>query len=136
MLNSKKMFTNRKSLILALLYMLLIFILSSIPDYTSPEKANVARKIVQNILHIPMFGLLAFLWLRSFNIKNIGINRSILYSLIITIAYAAFDEFHQSFAPGRFCTFSDFLLDAFGCVAALMIVKRHISPQSTDRTKG
>jgi VanZ family protein len=39
----------------------------------------------------------------------------------VAAAYAATDEFHQSFVPGRFASFRDVLLDTCGVVAAQIV---------------
>jgi VanZ family protein len=44
-----------------------------------------------------------------------------LIAMIITVGYAAFDEYHQSFVPGRFADVFDLLADAAGGAAALVV---------------
>jgi VanZ family protein len=44
-----------------------------------------------------------------------------LYSLIIGIAFAGFDEIHQSFTPGRDSDFYDFLSDLAGILMSILI---------------
>lgn len=42
--------------------------------------------------------------------------------LLITLAYAASDEFHQLFIPGRSGQFSDVMIDTAGGLAAILII--------------
>ena len=80
--------------------MVLIFIESSIPMDGGPDNiaflTNLNPKI-QNLLHIPLYGLLSFLWLRFFYAMGKSMKQIIFFSLIIAICYGCFDEFHQSF---------------------------------------
>jgi len=41
--------------------------------------------------------------------------------IIISVFYAASDEIHQLFVPGRFCSFSDFLIDCAGILLAALL---------------
>ncbi len=102
----------------------LIFILSSIPGHAYEPFA--ISSIIANLLHIPLFGLLAFLWIKAFDNKKVYINKAIIYTIIITIVYAAFDEFHQSFVPGREMSLGDFAMDTLGCIAAIYLYRRKV----------
>ena len=43
-------------------------------------------------------------------------------AIIITIAYAITDEFHQYFVPGRIPSILDILFDSFGALAMQSII--------------
>ena len=101
------------------LYMMFIFILSSIPGQAF--EPILISSIITNLLHIPLFGLLAFLWMKAFDNKKVALNKAIIYTVIITIVYAAFDEFHQSFVPGRDASIGDLFLDTLGCIVGIYI---------------
>ncbi len=50
-----------------------------------------------------------------------------LFTMIIGISYAVFDEIHQHFIPGRSMEFLDFVADFFGlllAVSLILILKR------------
>ena len=115
---------NKKYVFVAILYMLLIFALSSIPVDNSDGTRNLTIEVVGNFAHIPLFGLLAYLWMKTFLNKGVRFNKALIYTMIITITYAAFDEFHQSFVPGRNASILDFMSDTLGCAVALFIYKR------------
>jgi len=114
------MFSNRKVVIHSILYMGFIFILSSIPD--TDDKIYISVTL-QNLLHTPLFGILAFLWMRAFWYNKFNIRDAIKYTLIITIAYSVFDEFHQYFVPGRQASIIDVGLDLIGCIAGTFIYR-------------
>ena len=116
------MLQNKRYIIAPILCMLFIFALSSVPM----EEGRLAGWIslppfVGNALHIPLFGVLAFLWMRAFDKNSFPLKKAVVYTVIIVLTYAVFDEFHQSFVPGRFASLGDILSDAIGCLAALII---------------
>ena len=54
--------------------------------------------------------------------KRTSISRGILIPWVITTAYAATDEMHQLFVPGRSGQVSDVLLDSAGAIAGLALL--------------
>lgn len=110
------------TVILPIVYMGFIFILSSILLQENNQAGHsLIRQMMQNLLHIPLFGLLAFLWMKAFENCKFRLKRAFIYSIIITSCYAAFDELHQFFITGRYATFVDFLLNIIGCVGGLVV---------------
>ena len=51
--------------------------------------------------------------------------KAALLALLITAAYGAFDEFHQSFTPTRSVDIFDWLADAAGGTLAFLACLRH-----------
>jgi VanZ family protein len=93
--------------------MIVIFVLSAQPDLSSG--LGTIDLILRKFVHMFVYGLLWWLWLRAFQFR---------YSLLaaaLTIAYAASDEFHQSFVSGRHGSPIDVLIDAVGIVIAATI---------------
>jgi len=99
---------RRRWALLALLYMAAIFALSSVPD---DKGSAVSRTVLflppkwQNLLHVPMFFGVAWLWSHATTKGN---------ALLIAVVYGALDEMHQYYVPGRFASWTDALLDALG----------------------
>lgn len=54
--------------------------------------------------------------------KRTPISRGILIPWVVTTAYAATDEMHQLFVPGRSGQVSDVLLDSAGAIAGLALL--------------
>ncbi|MGF0032687.1 VanZ family protein [Bariatricus sp. SGI.154] len=56
------------------------------------------------------------------NSMNISINirKSIYYSVITGVAYAASDEFHQLFVPGRAGRITDVMIDSLGLMMGIL----------------
>jgi VanZ family protein len=66
------------------------------------------------LVHFSAFGLLATL------VARVGPGwRGAVWALIITSAFGASDEWHQSFVPGRSCDFFDWLADTLGAAVAV-----------------
>lgn len=77
--------------------------------------------------HFGIFMLLGFCFANAYrNTIRIKLLCSYLFSLGSVIAYASFDEIHQSFTVGRGPSFKDVLIDSSGgligiCLFAIMI---------------
>ncbi|MCP4672195.1 MAG: hypothetical protein GY857_12915 [Desulfobacula sp.] len=106
-------------LIWPILLMVLIFIESSIPMDGGPDNiaflTNLDPKI-QNMLHIPLYGVLTFLWLQFFCASGKITKQVLFYSLIITIFYGCLDEVHQTFVRGRYGGLLDIYLNIVGAI--------------------
>lgn len=97
----------------ALLMMALIFGFSSIPSTAMPEFGGLDFSI-KKFGHALGYGLLARAYLRGLGGKRPWLAWS------MALAYAALDEFHQSFVPGRGPSAWDVLLfDNIGALAGL-----------------
>ena len=75
--------------------------------------------IVRKAAHFSEFAGLAFL----FNIAFFQTckRKMPLVSIALTSLYAATDEFHQLFVPGRSCQFSDWAIDTCGAAVGTLI---------------
>jgi VanZ family protein len=99
-----------------LVLMGVIFFFSAQPDLGTG--LGVWDTILRKAAHMAEYGLLWFLWYRALEI------RSPLPAVAITLAYAASDEFHQSFVEGRHGTPVDVLIDAAGVGIAVALHAR------------
>jgi VanZ family protein len=94
-----------------------IFALSATPNLRVSEVADLDF-IVRKAGHMAAFGILAVLLWRALDLS--GVRRAMALSLVLTIAYAATDEFHQSFTAGRNPSGVDVGIDSAGAVIALV----------------
>lgn len=78
---------------------------------------------LQNLLHIPLYGTLAFLWLKSFSTSGRTPLRAVIFALIITIGFGCLDEFHQSFVRGRYGGLMDIYLNIIGAIIGVAAFK-------------
>lgn len=103
--------------------MALIFFLSAQPDLSSG--LGTWDLVLRKIGHAAIFGVLCLLWWRALRDPRGGDGRAVAAALLITVAYAVSDEWHQSFVPGRHGTPVDVLIDGAGAgVAALWAARR------------
>ena len=75
---------------------------------------------VKELLHIPMFGLLALLYWLGTNHYFKRPSRALLFALTLTLAYGLLDEWHQSFIPDRTPALNDIAKDFFGGLITLL----------------
>ena len=94
-----------------------IFLMSSLQFAPTVAGPMGIRAI---LYHITVFFLLAFFLFVSVLKRKWKINLILLCLAVVTL-YAALDELHQYFVPGRFTSFSDFLLDFNGIIFASLI---------------
>lgn len=100
--------------------MALIFYLSAQPDLDSG--LGTLDLILRKLAHAAEYALLTLLWawaLRPATRWNVPA------AATIAIAYAASDEFHQTFVTGRHGTVTDVLVDAVGVLIALALLRYH-----------
>jgi VanZ family protein len=105
----------------AIIWALAIFIVSSIPNLSTP---GLGISFSDKVAHLIEFGILGFLL--TLGLLRAGRPLKNIWKVVITlgIAYAIFDEFHQYIVPGRYFEFLDLLADIIGAVlgAAIAIV--------------
>jgi VanZ family protein len=65
-----------------------------------------------------------FTFFLSLTLINKRLNRKTIFIiLLISLAYALSDEFHQLFVPGRFCALKDILVDFAGSIFSVLVIK-------------
>jgi VanZ family protein len=105
-----------------LVLMGVIYALSAQPDLSSG--LGTFDLILRKIAHMAEYGLLVFLWWRA--LKDPAPPRAAVgLAVAASLAYAATDEYHQSFVEGRHGTPVDVAVDAVGMavVAALILAR-------------
>ncbi|MGQ9508546.1 MAG: VanZ family protein [Thermodesulfobacteriota bacterium] len=118
--------------ILTALYIAGIFVLAD-----SPIIKDISCFNPYSLLHIPLYGLLAFFlflsfapsqWIGPHTLKNPWVNTSpiskgYLYMAgVMTLIVAVADEIHQSYIPNRNASILDFLLDLCGTLFTLLLL--------------
>jgi hypothetical protein len=112
--------TARRWTALALLAMAGIFAVSSIPGPgAAGDRFVLVPPGLQNLLHVPVFGILAWLWWRSLAARGMAPRLALAAAAAIAVAYGVLDEVHQTFVPGRYGSLADALLDGLGALAAV-----------------
>jgi glycopeptide antibiotics resistance protein len=115
------MFSKERSfyLIMVLLIALEIFLFSNICVSVGERTGlNLAT-----LYHLSIFFAFTF-FLTLYIKKNNKIDyRTVAAILLISLAYAISDEFHQLFVIGRFASVKDVVVDMVGSFLALLIIK-------------
>jgi VanZ family protein len=103
-----------------LLLMVVIFLLSAQPSLNSG--LGLIDEIGRKVVHFGEYALLAYLWWRALRTR-LSADAALLAALAIASAYAATDEFHQTFVSGRHGSPVDWLIDTAGAATALARVR-------------
>jgi VanZ family protein len=103
--------------VLVLVWAGVIFAFSATPHLRVAEAADLDF-ILRKAGHMAAFGILAVLLWRSLTLS--AVRQAFVWSFVLTVAYAATDEFHQSFTAGRNASGVDVSIDAAGAVIALL----------------
>lgn len=112
---------------LPLLVMGLLYWLSSLPGSLLPgNNAQFALfhwvpPSVQNTLHVPAYATLAGAWFWALAAWPSVARLRLAGAFAIAVAYGLFDEWHQSFVPGRFASLTDVTLDFAGAVLGICL---------------
>ena len=98
------------------------FLLSSIPgDSPGGGLLGFVAPQVQNLLHIPLFALLAWSWCLALGRPSTTLATVVMLAASISAAWAILDELHQYYVPGRFASLTDITLNLTGVVVGLLI---------------
>lgn len=131
---------NKLSTFLVLIWMTIIFIMSSFDSVESSNQSNFIVDIIANIFKIENIELLSFIirklahyteyLILGFLVINMftknNINNLYLISIILCIIYAISDEIHQIFIPGRACQLRDILIDSIGSITGIYLYKLYL----------
>jgi VanZ family protein len=110
--------------ILPLLYMALIWFLSSNPADAFVNTPFSFDALLKESLHLIEFAILYWLIAFAFMAHNKWSERASLIAAVIAILYGLTDEIHQSFVPSRSATVIDFVKDVIGVTVSYLIAKR------------
>ena len=115
------------------LWMIFIFIMSSMNETTSSNQSGffvslianlfniknieILTTIVRKMAHFTEYFILGILVINSLDISN----KRYLYSFIIGFIYAISDEVHQLFITGRSGKIFDVLIDSLGIIMSIFI---------------
>jgi len=131
-----RLLVGRPALVLAWLmvaaWAAVIFAFSATPHLRVADAPDLDF-ILRKAGHMAEFGTLAVLLWRALALS--GVRRAIFFGLVLTIAYAATDEFHQSFTAGRNASGVDVSIDAAGALIALVVLDVLLRARATLRRR-
>ena len=101
---------------------------------TWPE-LDAIHYYIRKAAHVTEYAILGTLMVRALCPSRPGLSqRILLISWTLCAAYAATDEFHQIFVPGRTAKVTDVLLDAAGAAIGI-VVFRFLLLRRTSRSR-
>ena len=133
---------------LPLLIMGAFYWLSSLPGTPMPDDPALyglfywVPPSAQNALHVPAYAALAWSWCWALGAwLPVPVARAFA-ACSIASAYGVFDEWHQSFVPGRYASLTDVILNVAGAVLGIWLAAwigsktETIKPQIDTDTHG
>jgi VanZ family protein len=105
-----------------LLYMVLVFVVSSLeqPPLPMPEFEWLT---IDKLYHFIEYAILGGLVARALvKAKPSVVPARLVWhvAVVFSILYGASDEWHQTFVPGRFATFADWVADVLGVIGGVL----------------
>jgi len=115
----------------AVLYAVVIFYLSSLSKPPAVEELIGLKfsSLIKHYIEYLIFGFLLFYAVWKYD-------RRVLLVILIGAVYAASDEIHQFFVPGRIMDFMDFLLDFFGILTSVIVTNLKIIKPGMKKIRG
>jgi VanZ family protein len=96
-----------------------IYVLSDQPDLPHAPDPWLDF-MIKKAMHALGYTVLAWLWWRA--LRGLGVRRALLAAFVLTVAYAASDEWHQTFVPGRTGRAADVVVDGVGALVGIVVV--------------
>ncbi|MGX1191816.1 VanZ family protein [Metabacillus sp. SLBN-84] len=106
-----------------ILYMILIWILSSLPADAIIKTPFSFDRLMKESLHLIEFGILYWLIALAFAANGRWTAKASVLAAVISILYGATDEIHQYFVPYRSATVIDLVKDTIGVLVSFYIMK-------------
>jgi VanZ family protein len=120
-------------LIILFIYMLVLFIASSLPDTSgSAHILSGLSSLSQNFLHVPAFGFLTLLWMETLKKHRIQYRQAVIISSGISMLYGSSLELYQSTIPGRFPSMIDIMLN-FAGIFLLVVIYTILQRRDTSK---
>ena len=121
------------SVILTVLWMAIIFLLSSYDSSESNNQSGFIVNFITEIFNVQNIDLLSFVIRKLAHLTEYAIlgllftnmlvnyNKKIYLSIIICFLYSVSDELHQFFVPGRSLQFRDIIIDFVGILFGILM---------------
>jgi VanZ family protein len=104
---------------------LLGLLAGAVPWLTAADLAAL-HGTVRKMAHVIEYAILALLWFRALTrARSLPLGLAAAGAFAICVGWAALDETHQYFVPGRTGRVEDVAIDAAGSLAALAVARPH-----------
>ena len=125
---------KRINILLVIIWMILIFIMSSFNSTESSNQSNFIVDIIANIFNTTNINILSLIirklahfteyFILGILVYNLihSYNKKLYIGIIICVIYAISDEIHQLFVPGRSCQLLDILIDSMGSIVGIYLL--------------
>ncbi|MBN1963041.1 MAG: VanZ family protein [Anaerolineae bacterium] len=123
---------------------IVMYFASDQPKYSPPDEnmtvyfsgampvfSGILEVLIKKSGHVLAFGVLAILAMRALIAGGMCAQQAGYVAVVLTVGYALFDEFHQSFTPGRSPSGLDIGLDFVGAALFTLIARRSY-PEHAD----
>ena len=94
----------------------------NIEENRQDEIFERTEKIIRKIAHFSIYALVGFLLMGLVSTFKLKEKTRILISLILGVLYAASDEIHQLFSPGRSAQITDVYIDTLGVLVGIFVI--------------
>ena len=82
---------------------------------------NVLHTLIRKSAHFFVYLILGVLILHAFLESRVTLLRASVYAWLLATVYAATDEYHQTFIPGRVGDVMDVVIDSLGAITGIAI---------------
>ena len=118
-----KSLIHRAAWLPAMVWMGIIFYLSS-QSQVLPLPSPLLDLVVKKSSHMIGYGVLAWFYYLGLAVgSDISLKEALPWAWGMSLFYAATDEFHQGFVPGRHSAPLDVIIDGVGAFVGLMLVR-------------
>lgn len=99
-----------------------------VPDFeemSAHEQYQLVKSwngVLRKLAHFSEYAVLGFFSLRTLLQVKISKKKAGIVGGIICVLYAASDELHQYFVPGRSCQIGDICIDSMGAITGIVFV--------------
>ena len=105
----------------AILIMAIIFIASATPGSDTPN-FGAWDVLIKKAGHMLGYALLAAAYFRALSWRPQAARTQLIAAACLALCYAASDEFHQKFVPGRTSSIYDILVDMTGAAIGIALL--------------
>ncbi len=96
--------------------------LKTMPEHHKIEIAEKLEPFIRKCAHFSLYASLGFCLAAALFLSGARLGKSVGYSYGMGTLYAASDELHQFFVPGRSAQVSDVFLDSVGVIAGCLVL--------------
>ena len=96
------------------------------------DKAVIMHGVLRKCAHFTEYALLGITAVLAFYKARLGKLKNAILPLIVSVLYAASDEFHQMFVAGRGPSVRDVLIDSLGALTGIIILLLCIKKPKTN----